>query len=981
MPLSLIGTPKYPADFQHFDYVNPDAPKGGLVRMADIGSFDSLNPILYKGEAAAGLGLVYESLMADSLEEASTSYGLIAEWASYPPDFSSVTFKLRDEAHWHDGTPITPEDVVYSLEVNKAANPRMALYYKNVAKAEQTGPNQVTFTFDVKGNRELPMIMGQLTILPKHYWTGKDANGNQRDPLKTTLEPPLGSGPYRIKEVTPARTITYERVTDYWGKDLPVNRGQWNFDEIRFDYYRDETVAFESFKAGNLDYQQETSAKNWATAYDFAAVRDGWVKRQEVPIKSAQPMQCFVLNIRRPQFQDRRVRQAFNLAFDFEWANKNLFYGQYARVGSFFQGSELAAPAAPPQGRELEILNEVKDQVPPEVFTEVHKNPVNNSSDDMRNNLRKAVQLLKEAGYEVKNGVLINSKTGQQLTVEFLLVSPLFERIVQPYIGNLERLGIKASLRMVDSAQYTRRRRRLRLRHRGRQFRPVGVPRQRAARLLGLRGGRPRGQPQSDRHQGPGHRQAGRPRDLRQEPRGAGRRHQRARPRALVERFRGAAMVRADGAHRLLGPLRPARDLARPDPRLHASLVVRQVVGRQAPWSLQALTARPTLRALAFGAIAIGALFIAANACRAEAKHGLSSFGDLAYPADFQHFAYANPDAPKGGTFSLVGWGGVTTFDSLNNYILKGDAAQGLELLFDSLMVRAADEPDAVYGLVAKSAEIAPDGLSVTFTLRPEAKFNDGSPLTADDVVFSFETLKTKGHPLFAQTLADVVKAEALDPHTVRYSFKGTLTRDLPLTVAELPIFSKAYYASHDFAQTTLDPPLGSGPYVVGDLKQGRTISYKRNPNYWAKDLPVNRGRWNFDEIRFEYFRDRTAGMEAFKAGTYDFREEFTSKVWATEYDFPAIRAGKVKKEVLPDETPSGTQGYLPQHAARAAERPAGAQGARPRLRFRVDQPQSVLRALHPHAELLRELDHEGGRRAVAGGEELARKPRRPGVA
>ena len=233
------------------------------------------------------------------------------------------------------------------------------------------------------------------------------------------------------------------------------------------------------------------------------------------------------------------------------------------------------------------------------------------------------------------------------------------------------------------------------------------------------------------------------------------------------------------------------------------------------------MTARPTLRALTFGAIAIGALFIAANACRAEAKHGLSSFGDLAYPADFQHFAYANPDAPKGGTFSLVGWGGVTTFDSLNNYILKGDAAQGLELLFDSLMVRAADEPDAVYGLVAKSAEVAPDGLSVTFTLRPEAKFNDGSPLTADDVVFSFETLKTKGHPLFAQTLADVVKAEALDPHTVRYSFKGTLTRDLPLTVAELPIFSKAYYASHDFAQTTLDPPLGSGPYTGRRLEAG----------------------------------------------------------------------------------------------------------------------------------------------------------------
>jgi len=213
--ISLIGTPKYPADFKHFDYVNPDAPKGGSVRMADIGSFDSLNPILYKGEAAGGLGLIYETLMTDSLEEPSTSYGLIAEWESYPPDFSSVTFKLRDEARWHDGTPITPEDVVYSLDVNKEANPRLALYYKNVSKAEVTGPNEVTFTFDVKGNRELPMIMGQLTILPKHYWTGKNANGKQRDPLKTTLEPPLGSGPYRIKQVSPARSITYERVQDY----------------------------------------------------------------------------------------------------------------------------------------------------------------------------------------------------------------------------------------------------------------------------------------------------------------------------------------------------------------------------------------------------------------------------------------------------------------------------------------------------------------------------------------------------------------------------------------------------------------------------------------------------------------------------------------------------------------------------------------------------------------------------------------------
>jgi microcin C transport system substrate-binding protein len=302
---------------------------------------------------------------------------------------------------------------------------------------------------------------------------------------------------------------------------------------------------------------------------------------------------------------------------------------------------------------------------------------------------------------------------------------------------------------------------------------------------------------------------------------------------------------------------------------------------------------------------------ITVPAVASEPKYGLSAFGDLAYPADFKHFKYVNPNAPKGGTFSLVGWGGVATFNSLNNYILKGDAAQGLELLFDTLMTPAADEPDAVYGLVASSAEVADDRMSVTFHLRPEAHFADGTELTANDVVFSFDALKEKGHPLYHQMLEDVVKAEALDPHTVRYTFKGDLVRDLPLTVAALPIFSKAYYATKPFDQTTLDPPLGSGPYVVDSVAQGRTIVYRRNPNYWAKDLPVNRGRFNFDKIRFEYFRDRTASMEAFKAGTYDFREEFTSKVWATEYGFPAIRDGRVKKEILPDETPSGTQGFF----------------------------------------------------------------------
>ncbi len=355
-------------------------------------------------------------------------------------------------------------------------------------------------------------------------------------------------------------------------------------------------------------------------------------------------------------------------------------------------------------------------------------------------------------------------------------------------------------------------------------------------------------------------------------------------------------------------------------------------------------------QSIAGGAALVLAILLA-PAAASERKPGLSAFGDLAYPANFQHFAYANPDAPKGGTFSLVGWGGVTTFNSLNNYILKGDAAQGLELLFDSLMVPAADEPDAVYGLVAESAEVADDGKSVTFYLRPEAKFADGTPLTADDVVFSFDTLKNKGHPIYHQTLQDVVKAEALDPHTVRYSFTGDLVRDLPLTVATLPIFSKAYYATRPFEETTLDPPLGSGPYLVDQVAQGRTIVYRRNPDYWAKDLPVNRGRWNFDKIRFEYFRDRTAG----DGGVQGRRLRLPRGVH---------RQGLGDGIRLPgDPRRQGEEGsarrrdavrharLLPQYAARGAEGPARAPGPRPCLRFRVVQPQHVLRTQYTRTQ------------------------------
>ena len=310
-------------------------------------------------------------------------------------------------------------------------------------------------------------------------------------------------------------------------------------------------------------------------------------------------------------------------------------------------------------------------------------------------------------------------------------------------------------------------------------------------------------------------------------------------------------------------------------------------------------------------AAAVIAVCLGVASAEAAPRHGLSIFGDLKYPADFTHFDYVNPDAPKGGRIATIGTAAMDTFDSFNAFILKGDAAQGLELLFDTLMVRAMDEPDAVYGLVAKDADIADDRKSVTFTLRPEAKFSDGSPLMAEDVCDSFRLISTLGHERIRITIRDVEACDVVDPHTVRYRFKGERTRDLPQTVAGLPILSKAYYATHDFSKTTLEPPLGSGPYVIKSFKPGEYVTYGRRDDYWAKDLPVNRGRYNFDEIRYEYFRERIAGFEALKAGAVDLREEFVSKDWATGYDFAAVKDGRVVRLELPDGTPSGAQGWF----------------------------------------------------------------------
>ncbi len=449
--------PKYPADFTHFDYVDPDAPKGGVVRMSDIGTFDSLNFVPPRGTTPLGLGLIYDTLMTSSMDEVSTMYGLLADAVKYPDDYSSVTYRLREGARWHDGQPVTPEDVVFSFDVLKEYNPQQAYYYQHVEKAEKTGEREVTFTFDETGNRELPHIVGQLLILPKHYWEGKDAQGRARDIARGSLDLPLGSGPYRVKSVVPGRTIVYERVPDYWGADLPVNVGSNNFDEIRYEYFRDETVELEAFKADQVDWRQESTARVWATGYDFPAVKDKRVvlEKFEQPYRTTGLMLGFIFNLNRAPFDDPRVRLAFDLAFPFEDVNKSLFYGQYIRLESYFDGIPLAAEGLP-KGRELELLEEVRDQVPAEVFTEVYQNPDNGTPAKARNNLRAALKLLEEAGWRLEGNRLLGPD-GKQLTAEFLMNGPLYEKIALRYQQELAKIGIRLEIRSVDTSQYENR--------------------------------------------------------------------------------------------------------------------------------------------------------------------------------------------------------------------------------------------------------------------------------------------------------------------------------------------------------------------------------------------------------------------------------------------------------------------------------------------------------------------------------------------
>ena len=446
--LGIHADVKYDADFEHFDYVDPDAPKGGELRLAAIGSFDNLNPFILKGVAARGTTLIYSRLCTKSLDEPLSEYGQLAEAIECPPDRSWVTFHLRPEARWHDGKPLTAADVVFTFETLLAkGTPFYRSFYADVDTVEQRDNQTVTFRFKPGvNNRELPLILGQLRILPQHYW-------QQRDFAATTLDPPLGSGPYRIATVDPGRSLTYERVEGNWDQDLPVMRGQYNFDTIRYEYYRDETVAVEAFKAGEYDLRFAGSASEWATAYDIEAVAEGRLVREMIPHEIIRGMSGFVFNTRRAKFADPKVRRALGFAFDFEWTNAALFHGLYTRTASYFDNSELAARDLP-AGTELAILDEFRDRLPRELFVDPYGPPASDNEGGIRANLRTARALLAESGWHLTNGKLVQGESGEQMEIEFLLVRPTYERVIAPMQKQLMRLDIESRLRTVDASQY-----------------------------------------------------------------------------------------------------------------------------------------------------------------------------------------------------------------------------------------------------------------------------------------------------------------------------------------------------------------------------------------------------------------------------------------------------------------------------------------------------------------------------------------------
>ena len=447
--ISMHGIPKYSADFKHFDYVNFDAPKGGSIKLHQIGSFDTLNNFILKGSPVVNLSQVHDSLLTQSFDEPFTMYGLVAESISVPEDRSWVIFKIRKEAKFHDGNPIRVEDIIWTLNTLKEkGHPFFKFYYGNVKTAEKISINEVKFIFQGERNLELPLIIGQMKILSKKYWEDKFED--------VLLESPVGSGPYRVKSFKAGRTIEFERVDDYWGKNLSVNKGRFNFQKVIIEYFRDATVALEAFKSGDYDFRQENQAKRWANAYNFTAIENGHVKKESVKHEIPTGMQGFFINTRKEIFKNRVVRKALNYAFDFEWTNKILFFDQYKRTASFFSNSDLASSDLPSK-EELELLDSFKNQLPNEIFNTIYENPINNGSGNVRKNLRIADKLLYDAGWIIKDGKRINKETGIPLKFTILLVSPEFERIALPYARNLKKIGIEAKVRTVDSAQYERR--------------------------------------------------------------------------------------------------------------------------------------------------------------------------------------------------------------------------------------------------------------------------------------------------------------------------------------------------------------------------------------------------------------------------------------------------------------------------------------------------------------------------------------------
>ena len=448
--LSVFGDLKYGPGFKNFDYVNPDAPKGGTLKIPGLDTFETIHPFILKGQKEPlAEALLYDTLMARSFDEPDSYYGLVAKTVEVPADKSWVAFNIDPRAKFHDGTQITAGDIVFTFNALKTdGHPRYRVNFRDVDRAEATSPSRVKFTFKPGTHRDLPTRLAALPVLSKAYYDKVDFK-------KTTFEPALASGPYKVGKFEPGRSITYQRAENYWAKDLPVNRGRFNFDRITVEYYRDREVAFQAFFSNQYDYREEFTSRQWATQYDKPPVNKGLVVRETLPDETPSGVQAFILNLRREKFQDVRLRAAMDLAFDYEWTNKTLFYSLYDRTNSMFENSSLAAKQ-PPSKEELALLEPFRGKVPDEVFTTVFRAPETDGSGRIRGNLRKASRLLKQAGYAVRNGVLTDI-AGKPLTIEFLLFESSFKRIINPYLQNLKRLGIQASIRIVDVANFKRR--------------------------------------------------------------------------------------------------------------------------------------------------------------------------------------------------------------------------------------------------------------------------------------------------------------------------------------------------------------------------------------------------------------------------------------------------------------------------------------------------------------------------------------------